>query len=98
MQAERKYRGRLLAGDAPSFLEDMNAEVINNRNHGAQVVPKYLVRKIKITAVIFIHRRDRDTFTDHRTRMRGRISNPFQRIGYIKVFRKLTMFCAQDGR
>lgn len=33
-----KYnRGRLLAGDAPPALTDINAEVINNRNHGVRV-------------------------------------------------------------
>ncbi|KAL5232717.1 hypothetical protein ACI65C_000127 [Semiaphis heraclei] len=48
----RKYnRGRLLAGDAPPSLRDINVEVINNRNHGARVDGLWIGGSIKSISV-----------------------------------------------
>lgn len=58
-----KYnRGRLLAGDAPPSLTDINAEVINNRNYGAQVDGPWVfgLKNGNDCRYFYVHRRDQE--------------------------------------
>jgi len=61
--------GRLLAGVSPPSLTDINAEVINNRNHGARVdVPWVFGFKNGNDCLYFyVHRHDREKLTNNRT-------------------------------
>lgn len=60
----RKYnRGRMLAGDAPASSEDDDADVANNRNHGARVDGPWVfgLKRGNDCRYFYVLRRDKNT-------------------------------------
>jgi len=60
----RKYNsGRLLSGDATPTLTNINAEVINNRNHGAKVDGPWVfgIKNGNACRYFYVHRRNQET-------------------------------------
>jgi len=59
----RKYRGRVFAEEALPPLEDIDADVINNRNHGAQVDCPWVfgLKNGNDCRYFYIQRRDQET-------------------------------------